>query len=114
MRELGINVEETAIMSAVTPIAAIVMPPLAGMFADRVGNFRVNQRVFIRKEKRVMVCRLTMVLFYFIFFLLSLADIIIILFFSWRCSSVTSLTRPNRQSYSRISRESYNGRELCR
>ncbi|KAK2582249.1 hypothetical protein KPH14_004595 [Odynerus spinipes] len=41
MRELGINVEETAIMSAVTPIAAIVMPPLAGMFADRVGNFRI-------------------------------------------------------------------------
>lgn len=41
MRELGINVEETAIMSAVTPIAAIIMPPLAGMFADRVGNFRI-------------------------------------------------------------------------
>lgn len=27
MRELGINVEETAIMSAVTPVVAIVMPP---------------------------------------------------------------------------------------
>ncbi|GLG94933.1 Uncharacterized protein GBIM_02007, partial [Gryllus bimaculatus] len=31
MRELGINVKETAIMSAVTPVMAIVMPPLAGM-----------------------------------------------------------------------------------
>ena len=42
MRELGINVEETAIMSAVTPIVAIIMPPLAGMIADRIGNFRVR------------------------------------------------------------------------
>nr|CAD7203083.1 unnamed protein product [Timema douglasi] len=40
LRELGINVEETAIMSAVTPIVAIVMPPLAGMVADRIGNFK--------------------------------------------------------------------------
>lgn len=42
MRELGINVEETAIMSAVTPVVAMVMPPLAGMLADRIGNFRVS------------------------------------------------------------------------
>uniref|UniRef100_A0AAR5PVE4 Major facilitator superfamily (MFS) profile domain-containing protein n=1 Tax=Dendroctonus ponderosae TaxID=77166 RepID=A0AAR5PVE4_DENPD len=41
MRELGINVEETAIMSAVTPAVAILMPPLAGMIADKIGNFRV-------------------------------------------------------------------------
>lgn len=41
MRELGINVEETAIMSAITPVIAMVMPPLAGMAADRVGNFKV-------------------------------------------------------------------------
>lgn len=43
MRELGINVEETAIMSAVTPFVAIVMPPLAGLIADRIGNFKVNK-----------------------------------------------------------------------
>lgn len=41
MRELGINVEETAIMSAVTPFVAIIMPPLAGLIADRIGNFKV-------------------------------------------------------------------------
>lgn len=41
MRELGINVEETAIMSAVTPAVAILMPPVAGMIADKIGNFRV-------------------------------------------------------------------------
>ncbi|KAF4523119.1 hypothetical protein B566_EDAN003134 [Ephemera danica] len=41
MRELGINVEETAVMNAVTPVIAIIMPPLAGMFADRIGNFRI-------------------------------------------------------------------------
>lgn len=42
MRELGINVEETAIMSAIIPVVAMVMPPLAGMLADRIGNFRVS------------------------------------------------------------------------
>lgn len=42
MRELGINVEETAIMSALTPCVAILMPPVAGMIADRIGNFKVN------------------------------------------------------------------------
>ncbi|XP_023714958.1 uncharacterized protein LOC111868499 [Cryptotermes secundus] len=46
MRELGINVEETAIMSAVTPVVAIVMPPIAGMVADRIGNFRILLSVF--------------------------------------------------------------------
>jgi len=42
MRELGISVEETAVMNAVTPVIAIIMPPLAGMAADRIGNFRVR------------------------------------------------------------------------
>ncbi|KAL1123137.1 hypothetical protein AAG570_002225 [Ranatra chinensis] len=46
MRELGINVEETAIMSAVTPVVAIVMPPLAGLIADRIGNFKVILSLF--------------------------------------------------------------------
>nr|CAI5848679.1 unnamed protein product [Callosobruchus analis] len=46
MRELGINVEETAIMSAVTPAVAILMPPLAGMVADKIGNFRVLLSAF--------------------------------------------------------------------
>ncbi|XP_046981061.1 major facilitator superfamily domain-containing protein 6-like [Schistocerca americana] len=46
MRELGINVEETAIMSAVTPVVAIVMPPLAGMVADRIGNFKILLAAF--------------------------------------------------------------------
>lgn len=41
MRELGISVEEAAIMSAVTPIVAIIMPPIAGVVADRIGNFKV-------------------------------------------------------------------------
>lgn len=46
MRELGINVEETAIMSAVTPVVAIIMPPLAGMVADHIGNFRILMSIF--------------------------------------------------------------------
>ncbi|KAK9504834.1 hypothetical protein O3M35_009014 [Rhynocoris fuscipes] len=46
MRELGINVEETAIMSAVTPIVSIVMPPIAGVIADRIGNFKIILSLF--------------------------------------------------------------------
>ncbi|XP_070160005.1 uncharacterized protein [Polyergus mexicanus] len=46
MRELGINVEETAIMSSIIPLVAVVMPPLAGMLADRIGNFRILLSVF--------------------------------------------------------------------
>lgn len=42
MRELGINVQETALMSAITPLAVIIMPPLAGLVADRIGNFRIS------------------------------------------------------------------------
>ncbi|XP_014207853.1 uncharacterized protein LOC106638959 [Copidosoma floridanum] len=41
MRELGINVEETAIMSAIIPFVAIIMPPIAGLIADRIGNFKI-------------------------------------------------------------------------
>lgn len=43
MRELGINVEETAIMSAITPVVSILMPPIAGLIADKIGNFKVRQ-----------------------------------------------------------------------
>ncbi|XP_034242969.1 major facilitator superfamily domain-containing protein 6-B-like [Thrips palmi] len=46
MRELGISVEETAIMSAVTPVVAIVMPPVAGVIADRIGNFKLMLALF--------------------------------------------------------------------
>lgn len=53
MRELGINVEETAIMSAITPFVAIIMPPVAGLLADRIGNFKVScqlAREYIQKK----------------------------------------------------------------
>lgn len=54
MRELGINVEETAIMSAVTPVVFFIMPPLAGLLADKIGNFRVsnNYSIFCILSKR--------------------------------------------------------------
>ncbi|XP_045495016.1 major facilitator superfamily domain-containing protein 6-A-like [Colias croceus] len=41
MRELGISVEETAVMSSLTPLFLIMIPPLAGLFADKIGNFRL-------------------------------------------------------------------------
>ncbi|XP_058802844.1 uncharacterized protein LOC131670884 [Phymastichus coffea] len=46
MRELGISVEETAIMSAITPFVAIIMPPVAGLIADRIGNFKILLSLF--------------------------------------------------------------------
>lgn len=80
MRELGINVEETAIMSAVTPVVAIVMPPLAGMLADKIGNFRVCfsiLQIFIKP---------TAYKFQFLkFFLLQLCFIELILFLHFFC-----------------------------
>ncbi|XP_046383422.1 uncharacterized protein LOC124153999 [Ischnura elegans] len=41
MKELGIGVEEAAAMNALSPFIAVLMPPLAGLVADRIGNFRV-------------------------------------------------------------------------
>lgn len=32
-------------MSALTPFVAIVMPPVAGLIADRIGNFKVYTHV---------------------------------------------------------------------
>ncbi|XP_011504820.1 PREDICTED: uncharacterized protein LOC105367748 [Ceratosolen solmsi marchali] len=46
MRELGINVEETAIMSAIIPVVGIIMPPVSGMIADRIGNFKILLSLF--------------------------------------------------------------------
>ncbi|KAF5300957.1 hypothetical protein FQA39_LY10927 [Lamprigera yunnana] len=46
MRELGIDVEETAIMSAVIPVISILMPPVAGLIADKIGNFKILLAVF--------------------------------------------------------------------
>ncbi|KAF5275349.1 hypothetical protein FQR65_LT04177 [Abscondita terminalis] len=46
MRELGINVEETAIMSAVIPVISILMPPIAGLLADKIGNFKILLAIF--------------------------------------------------------------------
>ncbi|XP_031336039.1 uncharacterized protein LOC116165602 isoform X2 [Photinus pyralis] len=46
MRELGINVEETAIMSAVIPVISILMPPIAGIIADKIGNFKILLAIF--------------------------------------------------------------------
>lgn len=53
MRELGISVEETAIMSAITPVVGLLMPPLAGLLADKIGNFRVCINSFIDFNKSI-------------------------------------------------------------
>ncbi|XP_076033207.1 major facilitator superfamily domain-containing protein 6-like [Oratosquilla oratoria] len=41
MRSLGITESELAIISALQPIVALVGPSLAGMLADRIGNFKI-------------------------------------------------------------------------
>lgn len=63
MRELGISVEETAVMSSLTPLFLIMIPPLAGLFADKIGNFRVSflnytyyNRLFVLKKTDSVGC----------------------------------------------------------
>lgn len=51
MRELGINVQEAATMTAIGPVIAFIMPPLTGLIADKIGNFRVRNRI-----KVLMLC----------------------------------------------------------
>ncbi|XP_076031168.1 major facilitator superfamily domain-containing protein 6-like [Oratosquilla oratoria] len=41
MRSLGITEEELAIIYAFNPVIALIGPPLTGMLADRIGNFKV-------------------------------------------------------------------------
>ncbi|KAL7301823.1 hypothetical protein TKK_0005430 [Trichogramma kaykai] len=41
MRELGINLEEIAVMNGLTPLSTIILPPIAGLIADRIGNFKI-------------------------------------------------------------------------
>ncbi len=40
MRSLGFDLEDAAVVNTAVPIADIVAPPLAGMIADKLGNFR--------------------------------------------------------------------------
>lgn len=47
-------------MSAVTPVISIVMPPLAGMLADKIGNFRVSLHCECREaSNQLPVCTRT-------------------------------------------------------
>ncbi|XP_076033185.1 major facilitator superfamily domain-containing protein 6-like protein A isoform X2 [Oratosquilla oratoria] len=41
MRSLGITKEELAFILSFTPILGLLVPPLSGVLADRVGNFKV-------------------------------------------------------------------------
>ncbi|XP_076041032.1 major facilitator superfamily domain-containing protein 6-like [Oratosquilla oratoria] len=41
MRSMGISAEEIGLIYSVTPILGLLVPPFAGMLADRIGNFKV-------------------------------------------------------------------------
>jgi len=41
MKSLGITIQETAVINTVIPVLFIFTPPLAGLLADKIGNFRV-------------------------------------------------------------------------
>ena len=41
MRSLGFNIEDASIVNSAIPIADIFGPPLAGVLADKLGNFRL-------------------------------------------------------------------------
>ncbi|KAL7638054.1 UNVERIFIED_CONTAM: hypothetical protein RMT77_011679 [Armadillidium vulgare] len=40
-RSLGINEEEVGIIYSFIPIASLIAPPISGILADRIGNFRI-------------------------------------------------------------------------
>ena len=42
IKSLGINVVETSVIYSLVPLATIFGPPIFGLFADRIGNFRVS------------------------------------------------------------------------
>ena len=41
MRSLGFNMEDAAIVNSIIPVVDIFGPPLAGVLADMMGNFRI-------------------------------------------------------------------------
>ncbi|MPD06358.1 hypothetical protein E2C01_102166 [Portunus trituberculatus] len=45
-RSLGITEKELGIVYAFTPAITIIGPPLTGMIADKIGNFKVRQLLF--------------------------------------------------------------------
>lgn len=40
MRQLGLTVEETAIVYTVLPFVQVIGSPIAGLIADRIGNYK--------------------------------------------------------------------------
>ena len=42
-RSLGINEEEVGMIYSFMSIAALVAPPVSGMIADKIGNFKVRK-----------------------------------------------------------------------
>lgn len=41
MRQLGITVEETAVVYTVLPFIQVIGSPIAGFIADRLGNYKL-------------------------------------------------------------------------
>ena len=41
MRSLGFTMEDASIVNSIIPVADIFGPPLAGVLADKMGNFRI-------------------------------------------------------------------------
>ena len=41
MRSLGFSMEDASIVNSIIPVADILGPPLAGVLADKMGNFRI-------------------------------------------------------------------------
>lgn len=41
LKSLGFTIEDASLVNSIIPIADIFGPPLAGFFADKLGNFRL-------------------------------------------------------------------------
>ncbi len=63
LRSLGFDVGDAAAVNTVVPVADVVAPPLAGIVADRIGNFRcvwIFSFIYLGKYKNEVLLRLFM------------------------------------------------------
>ncbi len=63
LRSLGFDVGDAAAVNTVVPVADVVAPPLAGIVADRIGNFRcvlIFSFIYLGKYRNEVFLRLFM------------------------------------------------------
>ena len=57
-RSLGIHEDELGIIYGLMPLVALITPPLSGMLADKIGNYKVAIFSPLLNEKYFYLCEL--------------------------------------------------------